>query len=71
MKKRLSSYELIEYAKDNGFDSLEFEIIYKGDRHKAKFLDAYFGFVSIPSMNINGMFSLNDVPSNFEFEIEI
>lgn len=36
--------ELCEYAKDNGFDSLEFEFTnYSGQVKKGKWLDAYFG----------------------------
>lgn len=40
--------ELCEYAKDNGFDSLEFEFTnLSGEVKKCKWLDAYFGFFLI------------------------
>jgi len=40
--------EICEYAKDNGFDSLEFEFInLKGEKVKCKWLDAYFGMFEI------------------------
>ena len=40
--------ELCEYAKDNGFDSLEFEFTnLLGETKKCKWLDAYFGMFQI------------------------
>lgn len=44
----MNIYECQVYAQDNGFDSLEFSILVpNGNLVKCKWLDAYFGFVSI------------------------
>lgn len=39
-------YDLTEYAKDNGFNSLKFMVIGKSlNMMYFKFLDAYYGFI--------------------------
>lgn len=45
----LNAYELEEYAKDNGFDSVEFMMI-SPNIFKGKFLDAYYGMIQIPEL---------------------
>ena len=43
----MNLYQCQEYAKDNGFDSLEFLAAFPSGPKKCKWLDAYFGFFKI------------------------
>lgn len=45
----MKTREIINYAKENGFDSIKF-VLKKGEQKlvAGKFLDAYFEFVQIP-----------------------
>ena len=43
----MNLYQCEKYAKDNGFDSLEFIAHFPAGAKKCKWLDAYFGFFTI------------------------
>lgn len=62
----LNAYELEEYAKDNGFDSLEFMMI-SPKIFKGKFLDAYYGMIQIPEIG-EGFIMLKELIKQFGFD---
>jgi hypothetical protein len=43
----MNLYQCEKYAKDNGFDSVEFIAKFPTGERKCKWLDAYFGFFKI------------------------
>ncbi len=56
----MSILELQEYAKENGFDSCEFEFVnFIGKQVKGKWLDAYFGLFRIDGMDEKTFISVN------------
>lgn len=65
----MSTRELLNYAKENGFDSVTFEVI-KDGKHwgTGKFLDAYFEFVLFPAIS-EGFFTLGDLENTLGYDI--
>lgn len=56
----MSILQLQEYAKDNGFDSLKFKFKnLLGQEKKGHWIDAYFGFFWIESMDENTFMSVS------------
>lgn len=65
----MNTRELLNYAKENGFDSVAFEVI-KDGKHwgTGKFLDAYFEFVLFPAIG-EGFFTLSDLEKTLGYNI--
>ena len=65
----MSTRELLNYAKENGFDSVTFEVI-KDGKHwgTGKFLDAYLEFVLFPAIG-EGFFTLGDLEKTLGYNI--
>lgn len=61
--------EILNYAKDNGFNSVMFDI-QKGDKHVAygKFLDAYMELVIIPCIG-NGFARMRELEEHLGYDI--
>jgi hypothetical protein len=66
LKENLTTNELIEYAEDNGFDSVKFigKINENGIPFTGKFLDAYCGFVEL-SMFGEEIMRLSDISKQY------
>jgi hypothetical protein len=62
LKENLTTNELIDYAQDNGFDSLKFigKVKENGIPFTGKFLDAYYELVEIPMLG-EGFIRLSDI----------
>lgn len=68
MARTMNIYEITEYAKEHGFDSLEFLMVNQnGGEFKGKFLDAYVGFVQIPELG-KGFIQLDLLVKEFGFD---
>ncbi|RXZ77997.1 hypothetical protein EBB07_28470 [Paenibacillaceae bacterium] len=64
----MNIYEIEEYAKDHGYDSLEFLIINKeGNSFNGRFLDAYFGMIQIEAIS-DGFIRLEQLRNQFGSE---
>ena len=52
----MKTREIIDYAEENGFNSVKF-VLKRGEQRLAagKFLDAYFEFVQIPILNYTSL----------------
>ena len=67
--KNLNVRQILEYAKDNGFNSVMFSLKKDGSHFVAgKFLDAYFEFVQIPFLG-DGFFTMSELEKNFGLSI--
>ena len=67
--KNLNVRQILEYAKENGFDSVMFSLKKDGSHFVAgKFLDAYFEFVQIPFLG-DGFVTMSDLEKNFGHDI--
>jgi len=70
LKEGLATYELEEYAKDNGYNSTKFICRVEVDGKAktvpftGKFLDAYYGFIQIPLMG-DGFVRLQDIQDEY------
>ena len=66
----MNSRQLLKYAKENGYDSVMFDIV-KGDKHlaTAKFLDAYYEFIRIPVIG-EGFIRLSDLEDAHGYDLE-
>ena len=67
--KNINARQLLEYAKDNGYDSVMFELK-DNEKHIAvgKFLDAYYEFIQIPIIG-DGFIRLSDLEKSFGHDI--
>lgn len=71
----MNIYEVQEYAKDHGFDSVNFIMVNRAGRSfEGRFLDAYFGMIAIPEIS-SGFILLSDLIKEygiheFEFYVE-
>lgn len=59
----MNLYQCEKYAKDNGFDSLEFIAKFPTGDRKCKWLDAYFGMFEIEG--IDGFVMANNIDEMF------
>lgn len=68
LPKGINTRQLLEYAKDNGFNSVKF----LGKNEKAsfvgQFLDAYFEFVKIPALG-NGFITIGQIENEIGYDI--
>lgn len=59
-------YECNEIAKERGFDKMEFTGLLPAGGRKCKWIDAYFGFLSVEGVNDDNTFStVKDLASAF------
>ena len=67
--KNLNVRQILEYAKENGFNSVMFSLK-KDGRHlvAGKFIDAYFEFVQIPFLG-DRFVTMSDLEKNFGRDI--
>ena len=66
----MNTRQLINYAKDNGFNSVKFSIKKNGNHLAAgKFLDAYFEFVEIPLLG-EGFVTIGQIEADLGYDIE-
>ena len=64
--KNLNVRQILEYAKENGFNSVMFSLKKDGSHFVAgKFLDAYFEFVQIPFLG-DGFVPAYSITVSFE-----
>ena len=66
----MKTREIINYAKENGFNSIKF-VLKKGEQKLAagKFLDAYFEFVKIPILG-DGFVTISQLEQELGYDIE-
>lgn len=69
MTKGINTRQLINYAKENGYDSVKFSLKRNGE-HVAtgKFLDAYYEFVQLPIIG-DGFVRLGDLEEQMGYDI--
>jgi hypothetical protein len=66
----MNTRQIINYAKDNGYNSVKFSIIKNGNHLVAgKFLDAYFEFVEIPLLG-EGFITMGQLENELGYDIE-
>lgn len=56
-------YRFENYAKDNGFDSLEFMCVFPAGPKKCRWLDAYMGLVQVDGLE--GFMTTRQLDENF------
>lgn len=67
--KNLNTRQMLEYAKDNGFNTVMFSVRKNGNHFiTGKFLDAYFEFVEIPFLG-DGFVTVSDLEKQFGYDI--
>lgn len=67
--KNLNVRQILEYAKENGFNSVMFSLKKDGGHFVAgKFLDAYFEFVQIPFLG-DGFVTMSELEKNLGHNI--
>lgn len=67
--KNLNVRQILEYARENGFNSVMFSLKKDGSHFVAgKFIDAYFELVQIPFLG-DGFLSVSDLEKNFGYNI--
>ena len=65
----MNTRELLNYAKENGFDSVAFEVIKDGKHWETgKFLDAYLELVLLPAIS-EGAFTLGGLEKTLGYDI--
>ncbi|MEE1138225.1 MAG: hypothetical protein U0M02_07080 [Acutalibacteraceae bacterium] len=66
----MKTREIINYAQENGFNSVKF-VLKKGEQKLAtgKFLDAYFEFVQIPILG-DGFVTISQLEQELGYDIE-
>lgn len=69
IRKNINARQLLEYAKDNGYNSVMFALKKNGE-HVAvgKFLDAYFEFIQVPITG-DGFIMLSDLEKLVGYDI--
>ena len=66
----MNTRQIINYAKENGFNSVKFSIKKNGNHLVAgKFLDAYFEFVEIPLLG-DGFVTIEQLENELGYDIE-
>ncbi|WP_090739387.1 hypothetical protein [Paenibacillus sp. Mc5Re-14] len=64
----MNIYEIQEYAKDHGFDSLKFAMTNRnGATFYGHFLDAYFGMIMIPEIG-DGFIVISHLIQEYGFD---
>jgi len=66
----MTTREILEYAKDNGYNSVMFSIKNNEDKQicVGKFLDAYYEFVNIPFLG-DGFVRIKDLENQLGYDI--
>ncbi len=65
--ENLSTRELLNYAKDNGYNSVKF--VCKEKIFTGQFLDAYFEFVKLPLLG-DGFVRMSQLEETFGYDIK-
>ena len=66
----MNTRQIINYAKDNGFNSIKFSVNKNGNYLVAgKFLDAYFEFVEIPLLG-EGFITIGQLENELGYDID-
>ena len=66
----MNTRQIIEYAEDNGYNSVKFRLIKNGRTLAAgEFLDAYYEFVKIPLIG-DGFVRIGDLEQQLGYDIE-
>ena len=69
MTKGINTRQLINYAKENGYDSVKFSLKRNGEHVvTGRFLDAYYEFVQFPIIG-EGFVVLNDIEDQIGYDI--
>lgn len=66
--ENLSTRELINYAKDNGYNSTMF--ICKEKLFTGKFLDAYYEFVTLPLVGEDGFVTISQIEEMYGYDLK-
>lgn len=70
-KNKMNLYQCENYAKTNGFDSVEFIALFPAGPKKCRWLDAYFGMFQIDGVG-DGFVMTRDIDKMFpDLECEI
>ena len=66
----MNTRQIINYAKDNGFNSVKFLLKVQGEtRAVGRFLDAYYEFVQIPALG-DGFVTISQLEEALGYDIE-
>lgn len=67
-KENLSTRELLNYAKDNGYNEIMF--VCKDKLFTGKFLDAYFEFVTLPLVGEDGFVTISQIEEMYGYDLK-